>query len=142
MIKRLIFISLFSVLLLVACSNEGQLSGEVFDVRVVGDPMSPGSFQTIATLEFGDDNRFKNTKGNEEGTYDLSGDKLVILLEDENEKLKIEFKLEESDKELNEYEAELIHADYQMEESEKVSKYNTFYQKVYGADFYVMLAKK
>lgn len=142
MIKRLVYLLPLSVLLMTACSSDGNLSGKTFDVGVVGSPTSPGSLQTIVTLKFSDENTFKNTRGNEEGTYELSGDKLLILIEDENERLEIEFTLKQSDKEFNEYSAELTHADFQMEDTEQISKYKGFYQKIQGSDSYVISAQK
>lgn len=142
MIKRLVFLLLLSVFLMSACSSDDILSGKTFDVSVVGSPTDPGYLQTIVTLEFSDENTFKNTRGNEEGTYELSGDKLLILIEDENEKVEIEFTLKESDKELSEYSAELTHADFQMEDTEKISKYKGLYQKIQHSDSYVISAQK
>lgn len=127
--------------MLSACSNISEFSGETFDIREAGDPNSPGSFQTIASLEFTDGNTFKNTKGNEEGTYELSEDKLVILMEDGNEKVEIEFTLEESGNGLSEYSAELTDADYQMKDTEQVSKYREFYQKIRNANSYVVFGQ-
>jgi len=131
---------LLFVLSLSACSNIDELSGKTFDVRVVGSPTEPVDFQTIMTLEFTDDNTFKNSKGNEEGTYELNGDKFVILIE--NEKVEIEFTLEENTKGLSEHSAELTDADYQVEDTEQVSKYREFYHNIQNADSYVILAQK
>ena len=55
------------------------------------------------------------------GTYELTDNKLSLLMEDENEKMKMEYTLEESDREVNAYAGELTDINYEMEDIEQIS---------------------
>jgi hypothetical protein len=126
MVKRLVFLSLLSVLLLSACNNADELSGKTFDVssRSIHDE---NSFYAIMTLEFSDGNVTTISIDGEEGAYELKDDKLLIQYENENETLEIEFTLEESDEDSSTYSAIISDADFQIEDSDQVSKYRKFY---------------
>src|SRR5690625_4200877 len=126
MIKRFIFLAVLSVLLLAACSNIDELSGKTFDVSVRSNPNDPANFHSIMTLKFLDGIVITDALHEEEGTYELKDNKLVIQFENENESLEIEFTFEESDKEFSEYSAEISHSDFQIEDSDQVSKYKGF----------------
>jgi major membrane immunogen (membrane-anchored lipoprotein) len=140
--KRFIFLLLLVFLLLSACSNSDEFSGKTFDVSVMSispDSTSLGStsedYQPLMILEFLNGNIVKNQLDEEEGTYKLKDDKLVVLFENENEYLEAEFTLKESDKEFSTYSAEISDIDFQMEDSEQVSKYKGFYQKLWDRQF-------
>lgn len=70
----------------------------------------------------------------DEGTYELIDDKLVILFENENESLEIEFTLEENEKDFSTYSAEITDSNLEIEDSNQVSKYKGLYQNL--ADSY------
>ena len=131
--KQLIFLLLLAILLLSACSNSDELSGKTFDVSVMW--ISPDStsenYKPLMILEFLDGDIVKNTLSSDEGTYELKDDKLMILFENENEYLEAEFALKESDKEFSTYSAEISDLDFQMKDSEQVSKYIGLYQKLW-----------
>jgi hypothetical protein len=140
--KRFIYLLLLAFLLLSACSNSDVLSGKTFDVSVLS--ISPDStsldstsenYQPLMILEFLNGNSVKNMLDEEVGTYELKDDKLVVLFENENEYLEVEFSLKESDKEFSTYSAEISDLDFQMEDSEQVSKYKGFYQKLWDRQF-------
>ncbi|GAA0472092.1 hypothetical protein [Alkalibacillus silvisoli] len=132
MIKRFMFLLLLGVLLLSACSTStnNDLSGRTFDVSVKDSPNNPDRYTTLMTLEFSDENVIINSVNNsiqdEEGTYELKDDNLVIHLENENESAEVEFILNESDKEISEYSAEIIDSNFQIEDSEQTSEYKRF----------------
>lgn len=127
MIKRLVFLSFLSVLLLSACSNTDELSGKTFDVSSVSSPDNPDKYYPIMTLEFLDGKIITNSIAGEEGTYVLKDNELVIQFENVNETLELEFTLEESDKDFSEYSAVISDSSFQMKDSEQVSKYKGFY---------------
>ncbi|GAB3808423.1 hypothetical protein [Virgibacillus kimchii] len=52
---------------------------------------------------------------------------LLIQYENENETLEVEFTLEESDEDSSTYSAMISDADFQIEDSDQVSKYRKFY---------------
>lgn len=133
--KWLFFLLLLSVLLLSACTNSDDLAGKTFDVSSGPSPVDPDEYDSIMTLEFSDGNKVKNTMGYEdEGTYELIDDKLVILFENENESLEIEFTLEENEKDFSTYSAEITDSNLEIEDSNQVSKYKGLYQNL--ADSY------
>ncbi|MEN2766250.1 hypothetical protein [Ornithinibacillus xuwenensis] len=71
----------------------------------------------------------KNTKGYEEGTYELKEDKLVLLFENENENLEIVFTVEESDKDSSKYSAVISDVSYEMTDTDKISHFqHLFFQ--------------
>ena len=123
----IILIAVLSILIITACSNSGNLSGKTFDVSVVSSPNTPDKYDSIMTLEFTDGKVITDAIDGEEGAYDLKDDELVIQFENENESLEIEFTLKESDKDFSEYSAEISDSDFQIEDSEQVSKYKNIY---------------
>lgn len=134
--KWLLFLLLLVVLLLSACSENDELSGKTFDVRGMASPVDPDQYDSRMTLEFSDGNTVKNTMSSEdEGTYELMGDKLVMQFENENESLEIEFTLEESDKDISTYSAEISNSNLEIEDSNQVSKYLGFYQNIGDSHF-------
>ncbi|MFA1821332.1 hypothetical protein ACDX78_14345 [Virgibacillus oceani] len=125
--KQIMFPLLLFVLLLSACNNSDELSGKTFDVSYSGPH---DKYYSEITLEFLDGNIVKNTKGYEEGTYDLKEDKLIIQFENENEFLEIEFTLEESNEDSSTYLAEINDADYKMTDTDKISHFQNFLFKL------------
>ncbi|HSI66802.1 MAG TPA: hypothetical protein VK947_05260 [Planococcus sp. (in: firmicutes)] len=137
--KWLFFLLLLVVLLLSACSGNDELSGKTFDVSEVSPVNYPDELFPIMTLEFSAGNRVKNTMGYEdEGTYELMDDKLVIQFENENESLEIEFTLEESEKDFSTYSAEISDSNLEIEDSNQVSKYKGLYQKLWDRHFEII----
>ncbi|MFD2045218.1 hypothetical protein ACFSTA_16155 [Ornithinibacillus salinisoli] len=124
----MILIAVLSALIITACSNSDELSGKTFDVSEGGSPNDPDKFYTKMKLEFLDEKKVINHHlHGEEGTYELKDDKLIIQFENENESLEIEFALEESDLDFSEYSAEISDSNFQIEDSDQVSKYQKFY---------------
>ena len=136
--KWLFFLLLLVVLLLSACSDNDELSGKTFDFSVMSSPVNPDKYDSVMTLEFSDGNTVKNTMGYEEGTYELKEDKLVLLFENENESLEIEFTLEESEKDFSTYSAEISDSNLEIEDSNQVSKYKGLYQKLWDSHFEII----
>lgn len=133
-IYLVLFIALLSVLLVTACSNDSnnnELSGKTFKLGM-HDPNkdidNPSSYKPIMILDFLDDNIVTNTKGNEEGTYELNKDTLVINFENENEELKIEFAdFNDSDKEFSAYSTSISDIEFKIEDNEHVSYLEKLY---------------
>ncbi|WP_047981914.1 hypothetical protein [Ornithinibacillus contaminans] len=134
---RFVFLLLFLVLLTSACTNGDELSGRTFNVSYLelgpdaldADFNSPEGYSPFMKLEFLDENIVKNKLGYEEGTYEWNKDTLVLLFENENEKLEIELTLKESDKEFSAYSATISDADFEMTDTDKISYFqNLFYQ--------------
>jgi major membrane immunogen (membrane-anchored lipoprotein) len=125
--KQFIFLLLLFVLLLSACSNIDELSGKTFDVNVRSNPSNPAISHSIMTLEFLDGKITTTSLDGEEGTYELKDDKLAIQFENENESLEIEFTFEKSDEDSSTYSAVLSDSDFQIEDSDQVSRYKGFF---------------
>lgn len=136
-----IFIPLVLSILSTTDMASNELAGKTFDIRVLGDLTSPGDLDTIETFEFSSDNTFENTKGNIAGNYELTDDNLWLLIEDENEKLEIKFTLEESDRVVDGYGAELIDVNYDMKDWDQIRKYWNFSNELYQYS-YVFFSEK
>ena len=126
--KRFIFPILLFVLLLSACNYGDELSGKTFDVAYWG-PESDTHYSEV-TLEFLDGNIVENTKGNEEGTYDLKEDTLVILFENENENLEFIFTVTENDKDSSKYSAVISDVVYEVSDTDKIKTYQNLLFKL------------
>lgn len=126
-----IFIPLVLSILSTTDMANNELADKTLEMRVPGDPNTAGDFQTIETFVFPNGNTFINKKGNIEGTYELTDDKLVLLIEDENEKLEIEYLLEETDRVVNGHNANIIDVNYEVEDEEQVKKYWQFFMNLY-----------
>lgn len=122
-----VFIALLSVLFVSACSGDGdKVSGKTFKVAYTPahqeDIDDPSNYKPIMKLNFSDDNVVTNTMGDEEGTYELNEDMLVVNFENENEKLKIEFvDFKESDTDFSAYSTSIGDAELKIEDNEQIS---------------------
>lgn len=124
-----IFIAFLSVLFVSACngdSDSNKLSGKTFKVAYTPalqeDSDDPSNYKPIMKLNFSDDNAVTNTMGDEEGTYELNEDMLVISFENESEKLKIEFvDFKDSDEDFSTYSTSIGDAELKVEDNEQVS---------------------
>lgn len=131
----MILIAVLSVLFITACDNSDELSGKTFDVSVISSLTHPDRYTPIMRLEFSDGNIVKNRLREEEGTYELIEDQLVLQFENENELLEIEFTLKESDKDISEYSAELSRSTLDIEDSTQLSEFQILYSKTHNQSF-------
>ncbi|OZU87066.1 hypothetical protein CIL03_18745 [Virgibacillus indicus] len=127
--KQFIFPILLFVFLLSACTSEDELSGQTFDVAYIPGPVSqedfdnPNRYDSIMTLEFLDGKVITNSIDYKKGTYELIDDELIVHFESDNEYLKIEFKVNESDKDFSKYSATIHNAEYEITDTEQISRF-------------------
>jgi hypothetical protein len=110
-------------------AGKGELIGETFRISyppVFQNADTPGRYHTILNLEFIDGHTVQ-TKRYGEGTYELTGDNILLLqFENENERLQISFELRESEKDFSTYAAEIKDVVFEMDDWNKVSYFRNF----------------
>ncbi|MHA6250296.1 hypothetical protein [Oceanobacillus sp. CAU 1775] len=136
-----LFIPLVLSLLPTSEMASDEFSGKTLDVSARETLTDPDILTPVIRLEFEEGNIVKNAGGYEEGTYELNGDKLMILMEDDNEKVEIELTLHESDKDFILYRAEVTNVDYQMNDWDQISKYRGFMDKFRRYPSYELIQK-
>ncbi|MEC5425105.1 hypothetical protein QGM71_16590 [Virgibacillus sp. C22-A2] len=132
--KWFVFLVLLSVLLVSACNNSEELSGQTFTVAYTPvlqeDVDSPNRYDSIMTLEFSGGNVVTNSIYDGEGTYELNDDELVVRFENENENLEIRFTVKESDKDFSEYSAIISDVDFEITDTDKISHFKNLTLKL------------
>src|SRR5690625_4601053 len=131
-------IALLSLLFVSACccdSNSNKLSGKTFKVAYTPvlqeDIDDPSNYKPIMILDFSDDNVVTNTMDDEEGTYELNEDMLIIKFETKNEKLKIDFvDFKDSDIDFSVYSTSIGDAELKIEDNEQVSQLKGLSSKI------------
>lgn len=136
-----IFIPLALSILSTTDMASNELAGKSFNLRVAGDPNFAGDLTTIETFIFSNDNTFINAKNSIEGTYEFTDDKLMLLIEDENEMLEIEYKLAETDRVASGYWGNLVDISYETQDSNQISKYWHYSNELYQHS-YVIFSEK
>lgn len=143
--KRFILISLFLVLLLSACNGNDELAGKTFklgypsldpNMSTEGDDDDPDKYASLLTVEFLDGNTFTSSIQNGEGTYELNDNVLLLHFKNDNEILKLSFKVKESEKDFSTYAAEISDADFEMTNTDAVSHFKNLFSAL-NNDTYV-----
>ncbi|MHA6253314.1 hypothetical protein [Oceanobacillus sp. CAU 1775] len=135
--KLIIFPILLFVLMLAACNDDDELSGQTFDIAYIPSPISqenfdnPNRYDSIMTLAFSNGKVDTDSINFKKGTYALEDGQLTVHFEDDNESLKIEFWVNESDKDFSMYSAKIHHAEYQISDSEQISRFKNLSLKLH-----------
>ncbi|MFA9560663.1 hypothetical protein ACERII_25525 [Evansella sp. AB-rgal1] len=121
--KQLVFLLFLSIVLVTACNNSEELSGQTFNVAyspvMQEDVNSPNKHYSIMTLEFLEGNKvITNAIHDGEGAYELNDDELVLRFENDYEFLEITFVVTESDKDFSKYSAVISGVDYTITDTD------------------------
>ena len=132
--KWFVLILISSLLLVSACNNNDNLSGQTFNVAYTPvlqeDVDSPNRYDSIMTLEFLDGNVVTDSTYDGEGTYELIDEELALHFENENENLEIKFIVKKSDKDFSEYSALISDAKFDVTDTDKISHFKNLTLKL------------
>ncbi|CDO03384.1 hypothetical protein BN988_01896 [Oceanobacillus picturae] len=143
--KRFLLLSFFLVLFLSACNGNDELAGKTFklgypsvdpNMSIEGDADDPDNYASLLTVEFLDEKTFTSSIQNGEGTYVLNDNVLLLHFKNDNEILKLSFKIKESEKDFSTYAAEVSDADFEMTNADAVSHFKNLFSAL-NNDTYV-----
>ena len=132
-----VFILIFVFVLSACSSDQDNLAGKTFNISYSPSPVetdvdNPSKYQSFMKVEFLKNNKISHKVYDEiEGTYQLNDNELIIIFENENEKLTISFvDLKESEKDFSTYAAVVGDAKSDIKDSSKIEHLNLISNKV------------
>ncbi|RIU91183.1 hypothetical protein D1864_12255 [Oceanobacillus picturae] len=149
--KRFILLSLFLVLFLSACNDSDELSGKTFklgypsldpNMSIEEDADDPDKYASLMTVEFLDGKTFTSSIQNGEGTYELNDNVLLLHFKNDNEILKLSFKVKESEKDFSTYPAEISDADFEMTNTDAVSHFKNLFSALNNDTYFEFIEVK